>query len=448
MLFRAFALLSALILSFPLYAAEPAPNSKKWTSLERMTETHLKATHADVLSIAKQRRIVPAMPGLVDYRAILHAHAEDSAHTGGTRPEMLAEAKKAGVNAILLSDHDRPPRDFINNSWRGLKEGVLFIPGAEARGFLLVPQASIMDKMNAETPELLKVTTANGGLIFLSHIEERTKHDMTGLTGLEIYNRHYDAKVDTAGIVSLVLKMTNPKTIAELEANLNLYPDELFAFDVEYPTLYLDKWDRETTQRRLTGVAANDCHHNQILLVKMVDSETVRVGTNVDSDDQMRTVKAGISPSIPEMTKGHEPGDLLARVDLDPYHRSFRNSSTHVIAKELTEESIRNALKEGHAYVSHDWMCDPTGFQFTAVSGPSTIMMGDQWKFVAGIKLHAEFPVECRSRLIRNGKVASEASGSTLAYEVVEPGVYRVETWLTLDDESRGWIYSNPIYIR
>lgn len=119
-----------------------------------------------------------------------------------------------------------------------------------------------------------------------------------------------------------------------------------------------------------------------------------------------------------------------------------------MIAKELTEESIRNALKEGHAYVSHDWMCDPTGFQFTAVSGPSTIMMGDQWKFVAGIKLHAEFPVECRSRLIRNGKVASEASGSTLAYEVVEPGVYRVETWLTLDDESRGWIYSNPIYIR
>ena len=33
--------------------------------------------------------------------------------TGGTLPEMLADAKKAGISAILLTDHFRPPRDFI-----------------------------------------------------------------------------------------------------------------------------------------------------------------------------------------------------------------------------------------------------------------------------------------------------------------------------------------------
>ena len=37
---------------------------------------------------------LPPVSGLNDYRAILHAHAEDSAHTGGTRPEMLADAKQ------------------------------------------------------------------------------------------------------------------------------------------------------------------------------------------------------------------------------------------------------------------------------------------------------------------------------------------------------------------
>ena len=61
---------------------------------------------------------------------------------------------------------------------------------------------------------------------------------------------------------------------------------------MEYPGEYLAKWDAETKTRRLTGVAANDCHHNQVLLLKMVDPETVSIGTNVDRDDQMRNVTA------------------------------------------------------------------------------------------------------------------------------------------------------------
>ncbi len=93
--------------------------------------------------------------------------------------------------------------------------------------------------------------------------------------------------------------------------------------------------------RRLTGVAANDCHHNQVLIVKMVDAETVRVGTNVDPDDQMRSVSAALRPGIRALTKGHNPGDVLARLDIDPYQRSFRNMSTHILARTLDEPSIR-----------------------------------------------------------------------------------------------------------
>ena len=86
---------------------------------------------------------------------------------------------------------------------------------------------------------------------------------------------------------------------------LRLYPDELFASQVEYPADYLAKWDAETKTRRLTGVAANDCHHNQILIVKMVDPETVWIGTNVDRDDQMRKFTARLRPGIRALTKGH-----------------------------------------------------------------------------------------------------------------------------------------------
>jgi hypothetical protein len=142
------------------------------------------------------RRTLPEIPGLRDYRAILRAHAEDSAHTGGTRPEVLAETRRAGISAILLTDHHRPPKDFICESWN------------------------------------------------------------------------------------------------------------------------------------------------------------------------MRSVSAALRPGIRELTRGHEPGDIIARLDLDPYHRSFQNVSTHLLAPELTENAVRDALREGRAYVSHDWACDPSGFRF------------------------------------------------------------------------------------
>ena len=177
---------------------------------------------------------------------------------------------------------------------------------------------------------------------------------------MEISNRHADAKVDRAGILSVMLKLTDPASLKELEESLKLYPDELFASQGRYPADYLAKWDAETQTRRLTGVAANDCHHNQVLIVKMVDGETVRVGTNVDPDDEMHSVSAALRPGIRALTKGHKPGDVLARLDIDPYHRSFRNLSTHILAPTLDEASLRSALRDGHAYVSHDWMCDHT----------------------------------------------------------------------------------------
>ena len=47
-----------------------------------------------------------------------------------------------------------------------------------------------------------------------------------------------------------------------------------------------------------------------------------------------------------------------------------------------------------------------------------------------------------------DGKVITERSGDSLEYDVVAPGVYRVEGWLELGGEERGWVYSNPIYVR
>jgi len=443
----------AAVLPLPVRAETAAPPAAL-SSVERIKTSHLRAAHEDALRYAKERRELPPLPGLQDYKAILHAHAEDSAHTGGTRPEMLADAKRAGVKVILLTDHLRPPRDFIKDSWRGLHEGVLFIPGSEARGFLIYPCDSIMDRIEQPIPQFISTVTAGDGLIFLSHIEERPEHAMDGLNGLEIYNRHYDAKKDMALLIAIAMKLLAPEQLAELQENLARYPDELLAAQVTYQTEYIGKWDRETQKRRLTGVAANDCHHNQVFVAKVADANTVLIGTSVDKDEGMRRLSAESYPQIRALTKGRQPGDVLARVDFDPYFRAFRNVTTHLLAPELTEDAVRRTLRQGHAFISHDWMCDATGFTFTweapAVAGskPASALMGDEAAFQAGAKLVAHFPLRCRIRLLSQGQVVSEAMGDQLEFSVDHPGVYRVEGWLKLDGEDRPWIYSNPIYVR
>jgi hypothetical protein len=427
------------------------PPARKYSNVERLALPRLKAAHEDVLKLRAQRTKLPLLPGLNDYRCILHAHAEDSSHTGGTLPEMLADAKKAGISAIVLTDHFRPPRDFINGRWRGLKDSVLFLPGSEARGCLLYPEVSVLDKMKYPFPELLKAVMAGDGMIFLSHVEERTDFPMAGLTGQEIYNRHWDAKKDMKSLIALAMKLTDPKQLAELEDAVRLYPDELFAFQCDYPQVYLDKWDAETKRFRLTGIAANDCHHNQVFVLKMLDEQTVLLGTVVDNDSDTKKITAASRPGIKEMTKGHKPGDILARVDIDPYERSFWNCSTHVLAPKLDEPTLRAALKAGHAYVAFDWMCQATGFRFQALTDTdeSAGTMGDEVKYADGLKLAAEFPLACQTRLLRDGvPMAQTAAQARAEFPLKAPGVYRLEAWLTVDNEPRPWIFSNPIYVR
>jgi hypothetical protein len=151
------------------------------------------------------------------------------------------------------------------------------------------------------------------------------------------------------------------------------------------------------------------------------------------------------------MTKGHKPGDILVKLDTDPYFRSFRKSSTHVLAANLDEFAIRSAIKAGHAYVAHEWMCDATGFQFVAEdrSGKQLGIMGDELRMSDGLKLTAKLPLPAHVRLLRYGaEVASSDGQSEFEFPLKEPGVYRLEAWLKLDGELRPWIFANPIYVK
>jgi hypothetical protein len=448
------AALLAASLSWPAHAGEPGKSpGRKYTTIERMTMPRLKAEHKSVQKLENKRRPVKMESGFTDYRAILHAHAEDSDHTAGTLPEMLADAKKADVKVIMLSDHYRPPRDFIDGRWRGLKDGVLFIPGSETNGFLVHPVKSILDKMKAPKPELIAAVTEDDGLIFLSHVEGKVNHPMDGLTGMEIYNRHYDAMDDMGALIAVAGALMDPKKYAETQKMVEQYPAEFLAAQLDYPQVYMDKWDLEMQKQRVVGIAADDCHHNQVFIAKMVDEETVLIGTIVDKDDGMEKRTAKEFPGIKEMTKGKKPGDIVSKLDLDPYYIFFHNVSTHILSPELTEPAIRKSLLAGHAYVSHDWMCDPTGFVYGASKGAEKkskpdFVMGDEVPMSADLKLVAEFPIACDYKVIKNGQVVKAGKGRAFEFKPDGPGAYRVEGWLTVDKEQRVWIYSNPIYVK
>jgi hypothetical protein len=440
---------------------EPAPGeppARRWTTIERLSGERLAAAHADIGRLREAVQPPPPLPGLNDYRGIFHVHAGDSAHTGGTPEELLHDAKRIDVDVVFLSDHYRPPRDFMN-SWRGLRDGVLFIPGSEAHGFLIHPEESVALYKGADAGTLLRQVNRGAGMAFLSHVEERVDHPMDGLTGMEIYNRHADALDDGDSMRALVAWMLDPDQSKALARSVELYPEAVFGAQFDYPALYLDKWDRETARRPIVGVNANDCHHNQVFVVFKVDDESVRVGTIVDDPDEMRVLTTADAPRIPELVRGHEPGDLIGRYDLDPYWVSMNNSTTHILAPALDGDSIRTAVAGGHVYVAHDWLADPTGFSFYVTEGDASIdsneappaaIMGDEWTLEAGrqAELKARFPLPATIRLIRNGDEIAVTEARSLTHRLDQPGVYRVEGWLEVDGEWRTWIYSNPVYVR
>src|SRR5215510_3868448 len=112
--------------------------------------------------------------------------------------------------------------------------------------------------------------------------------------------------------------------------------------------------DRRSTQR---------WPHNQVFTVKAAGPDAIEI--NIVGDPP-RKVTTDQSPRVAEMLKGRKEGDVIAKLDFDPYDRSLSYVTTHILLRELNEEAVRQALRQSHAYVAHDWLCDSTGFAFLA----------------------------------------------------------------------------------
>jgi acetyl esterase/lipase len=366
-----------LFFACALSAATLSPG-RKYTTLERLETAHLEATHQARLKFAKERKTIRQSGVFTDYRAVIHVHAEDADHTKGTREEALAGAKAAGVQVVMWTDHRGPKPD----SWSGTRDGILFIPGSE-------------------DDHLLRFPKPGDELRFMSHLEETPDAKGDGFDGMEIYNRHTDAKDEKEFEDYFKKAMKDPAEWAKLVEKQAKYPDEVFGAQTDYwPTIFA-MWDKELAKHPFPGINANDSHKNQIY------NGTV----------------------------------------FDPYAVSFLSDTTHILALEQTDRAIRDSLRKGHVYVAHDWLCDPTGFRFVATNNLGIFDIGDQVPLMNNTRLMASLPVAAKIKIIHNGAVVSETEGSEVSFTAKEQGPYRLEAWLAVDGEERPWIYASPIYL-
>jgi hypothetical protein len=404
---------------------------------------YLKAVHDGVEALKPDRQPVSLPSPYADFRGALHVHSLLSHDSHSTVKEIVKAAKTVGVSIIMFTEHPSPKYDYFKSGHRGMVDGVLLIPGAELPGLLAFPLASVPKETDASPQARVDAVRKTGGQVFLCHLEERMDWDLTGLTGSEIYNLHADFKDETR----LLKTLRSPVGLLQLVGANRKYPQETMAALLDYPADYLRRYDELCLKSRLTGIAANDAHHNTGFKGIVDDKGLLRLENRLG--ETLATVDPKKYPLLKALLPSRQKaGDVAFELDLDPYERSLRHVSTHFFLKEHTEPAVREALTSGRVYVSFEWIADPTGFNFQAVRGEETHEMGSSVPVGTGLTLRSVSPLPARFRLIRNGKEIHSALGRAYSHTINAPGNYRIEVWLNLADRPQIWILSNPVYVR
>jgi hypothetical protein len=419
-----------------------AANGARADALERLEPEKLEALHAAILALRPLWREVPRPAPFREYRANIHVHSSLSHDSRGTIEEIVAAARATGTRVLMFTEHPSERYDFYTEGHQGFRDGVLLIPGAETDGFLAFPTRSLSGLPGGSPQDFADLVRSRGGLVFLSHLEERMSWEIRGLTGTEIYNTHADFKDKK----NLVAALRNPLWILKVADLFHCYPQESFGALQDYPADYLRRWDQLCTVAPHTGVAANDAHQNVGLVVRLIKDDKVRLEDALGT--KLFELDAGALPLLGRLREGKKAGEVLFQLRLDPYENSLRHVGTHLLLADLSAKAVWDALEAGRSFVAFDWLADATGFDFAALAPTRRFEMGSRLSFEPRLKLQARAPLPVTWKLWCDGKLLSESAGRTLDVPVAGPGVYRVEAWLRVAGEEMIWILSNPVYVR
>lgn len=346
----------------------------------------------------------------------LHIHTN---YSDGSLPhkEVAMAAMRSGLDAIFITDHNVRPLGFDGYYSEGDKK-VLVMVGEEIHNQDRQPQKSHllvlgiqreMAQYGNDPQKLIDAVNQAGGISFIAHPYDPALpsfHEddiswedwqVTGYLGIELWNGFSELKVRAKNKWQAIFLGLFPRMIAH-----------------QPPRQTLQKWDDLLNSgRKIVAVGGSDSH-------------------------------AG----------NYHIGPI--RKTIFPYEFHFRAINTHVfldspLSGDAQEDAltIQNAMAGGHCFVANDMPAASRGFRFFAQKGERLIKMGEETRFETGYKLAIRLPFSCECRLLRNGKVLQSWNRQTeIEFEAQSAGVYRVECYRYYLFKKRGWIYSNPIYLR
>ncbi len=346
----------------------------------------------------------PMGRGLRDYRIIFHCHSLLSHDSKGTFEELAAAASSVGVNGIIMTDHYKPGNigkfpgpGFFHGSLNG-SSGILFIPGAELRGsgsegsLLAFGMREDFDK-DLPAERLVESFRRQGGLAAAGHCEEILDWSRWDMDALEVYNLHAEFSRKSRWAIAWRFFF--------------LPADAFFESSISFPEENLRAWDRLLESgHRLPPLLGSDAHAN----VRIFGSLGGTIGT---------------------------------------YPEILRLFSNHVLATELRQDLILDAIRRGRVYGAFDWLGDTAGFAMSYgnpakyLAPEARAILGEAFPFDHAATLLIEVPREAKIRLLRDGKVWRELAGRRFCEPVDGPGVYRAEVYLG----GRLWILSSAISV-
>jgi hypothetical protein len=139
-----------------------------------------------------------------------------------------------------------------------------------------------------------------------------------------------------------------------------------------------------------------------------------------------------------------------------PYRYHFSTINNHVLINESLTGDVDNdasliywALKNGASFISNDLIASSRGFTFTAENEDKKVSIGGELEISAGATVRVDLPAKASLRVIRNGTPILQLEECDHVVSTIDaPGTYRVECYRHFLGKRRGWIFSNPIYIR
>lgn len=386
---------------------------------------------------AETREPVALQTGWNEYRGVMHAHSHLSHDSEVTFPEIVAAMHKADCQFIFMTDHFVDGKADYSLGWKGIHEGVLFVRGYEMQeGFMPwgLPDDTVFSRSD-DPAALARRVRELGGVLAIGHSEAPRPWDLPEIDAMEIYNLHTDM------IFSMVNRAGRIELVKDALLNGRAYPDHVLRnmFDIVSLFMLTQKWDELSKHRNITAIAANDCHQNVGLRGVYTAQNTLLLldtGHN-DPSKKIREFPLNIaSRFLLRLCFGKLEADReLFRVDLDPYERTSRFVNTHLLAKELSEPALIDAVRSGRAFIAFNMIASAEGFAYIAESNDTAATMGESILFAPGMKLWAESPLPCQFSLVRNGRYIVTHEGRAFEYELDQPGKYRIEAALPMPME-------------